>query len=97
MLQSLRDQWRRLRGQPETVAHFADWRALTDGSRPELDYGACILGQSSPGGTLPRQSRYEVYIHGKLVATRLGLSVAQRIYQTWISRDDGHQRCDQTE
>jgi hypothetical protein len=77
MLQSLRDQWRKLRGRPEAVAHFADWRAITDGSRPELDYDACILGQSSPGGTSPREPRYEIYIHGKLVATRLGLAVAQ--------------------
>lgn len=56
----------------------ADWRSITDGSRPELEYAACILGQSgAPGGTRPRVQTYEVFVKGKLVATRHTLTEAR--------------------
>lgn len=66
-----RKTWARLRKR-------ADWRAISDGSRPELEYDACILGQSgAPGGTRPRVQTYDCYLKGKLVATRHTLTEAR--------------------
>lgn len=71
MFSGARTAWRRLRRQ-------SDWRPITDGTRPELAYDAVILGQSgAPGGTRPRVQTYEVFVKGKLVATRHTLTEAR--------------------
>lgn len=71
MFDELRKAWSRLRRQ-------ADWRALSDGTRPELDYDACILSQgAASGSTSPRNRVFEVYIRGQLVGMRHSLAEAK--------------------
>lgn len=79
MFAELRRAWSRLRKQ-------ADWRAISDGSRPELEYDVVILSQGgSGGGTTPRLRVYDIYVRGQIVATRPGLAVAQK----WVEDNYG--------
>lgn len=56
---------------------IADWRAL-DTATPWVDYPVVILGPAGgPGSTRPRAATYEVYVDGRLVASRPRLIEAQ--------------------
>lgn len=66
-----RTAWRRLRKR-------SDWRSLSDGSRPELQFDAVILGPAgASGSTRAPAGPYDVYIRGRLVATRPRLGEAK--------------------
>lgn len=80
MFSRITEQFRRLRRK-------ADWRAITDGSMPWLDHDAVILGQTGgSGSTRPRIQSYEVYLRGRLVATRPSLSAAKAVIEAQEGR-----------
>ena len=71
MFSEMRSAWRKLRRQ-------ADWRQLNDGSRPEFEYAGVVIGQSgASGGTNPGSQVYDIFVRGKLVATRHTLASAK--------------------